>query len=185
MTVLVFRVAVFLGAYLVFLIQPLSAKQILPWFGGGPAVWSTALLFFQVALVAGYAYAHITRRLGTTRQAALHLGLLALALVTLSILPSADWKPPDGNAPASRVLTVLGAHVGFPYVLLAATAPLLQDWRSRLLPERSPYRLYALSNIGSLVALLSYAILVALARWVGTTRRHRRAAGLAMARYRR
>jgi len=159
-----FQVAIFLGAFLLFLIQPLIGKQILPWFGGGPSVWSTALLFFQVALVVGYAYAHAGRRLGPRRQAWAHMALLAAALLTLSVLPSASWKPPDPEAPASRVLTLLTAHVGFPFVLLAATAPLLQDWHARLFPDRPTYRLYALSNAGSLLALLSYPFVVE--RWL-------------------
>ena len=160
-----FQVAIFLGAFLLFLIQPLVAKRILPWFGGGPAVWSMALLFFQVALVGGYAYAHATRRLGGRRQVWTHLALLAAALATLSILPSDAWKPAGADSPASRVLTLLATHVGFPFVLLAATAPLLQDWHARLFPDRSPYRLYALSNAGSLLALASYPFVVE--PWLG------------------
>ncbi len=152
----VFHAAIFLSAFLLFLIQPLIAKRILPWFGGGPAVWSTTLLFFQLALVVGYAYAHATRRLGGRRQVWVHLTLVAAALATMSILPSDAWKPADAAAPASRVLTLLAAHIGFPFVLLAATAPLLQDWHARLFPDRSPYPLYALSNAGSLLALAAY-----------------------------
>ena len=153
-----FYVAVFLGAFLLFLVQPLMAKQILPWFGGGSVVWASCLLFFQVALVAGYAYAHVSRRLGVRRQVWLHLILLAVALVTLPITPAAAWKPIDGAAPVSRVLGVLTLTVGVPYVLLAATAPMLQDWFARRFPERSPYRLYVLSNIGSLLALGVYPL---------------------------
>lgn len=155
-----FQLAIFLGAFLLFLIQPLIAKRILPWFGGGPAVWSTTLLFFQLALVGGYAYAHLTRRLGARHQIALHVPLLIISAATLSILPAADWKPPDAASPASRVLTLLAAHVGVPFVLLAATAPLLQDWHARVFPRLSPYRLYALSNAGSLLALLTYPFVV-------------------------
>ena len=143
-----FHVAVFLGAFLLFLVQPLMAKQILPWFGGGSVVWASCLLFFQVALVGGYAYAHVSRRLGVRRQIWLHLILLIVALVTLPITPAAAWKPIDGTAPVARVLGVLTLTVGFPYVLLAATAPMLQDWFARRFPDRSPYRLYVLSNVG-------------------------------------
>src|SRR6188508_1079443 len=92
--------AIGLGAFLLFLVQPMAARFILPWFGGGPAVWSTCLLFFQTALLAGYAYAHLTRRLGLARQARLHLALLFLAALTLPIAPSAAWKPVDAGAPA-------------------------------------------------------------------------------------
>src|SRR5262245_29263273 len=94
-----FQVTVLLGAFLLFLVQPLFAKQILPWFGGAPAVWSTCMVFFQVALVAGYAYAHFTRKLGIRRQIALHLALLAATLLTLPISASASWKPPDADEP--------------------------------------------------------------------------------------
>ena len=143
-----------LGAFLLFLIQPLIAKQILPWFGGSATVWSACLMFFQVVLVAGYVYAHVTRRLGPARQAVVHLALIGLAaIVSLPIAASADWAPPDGAAPVGRVIGVLAAAVGFPAVLLAATAPLVQDWFARVEPTRSPYPLYVVSNIGSLAAL--------------------------------
>ena len=106
----------------------MAARFILPWFGGGPAVWSTCLLFFQVALLAGYAYAHLTRRLSLVRQTRLHLALLALAMLTLPIAPSAAWAAQETGAPAVRILLLLTATLGAPYIVLAATAPLLQDW---------------------------------------------------------
>src|SRR5262245_20848148 len=112
------------------------AKQILPWFGGGSIVWASCLLFFQVALVGGYAYAHVTRRLGVKRQTTLHLVLLALAVLTLPIVASAGLKPVDGSAPVGRVVRVLASTVGVPYLLLSATAPLLQDWFARVFPDR-------------------------------------------------
>ncbi len=150
-----------LGAFLLFLIQPLIAKQILPWFGGSATVWSACLMFFQVVLVAGYVYAHLTRRLGPARQAVVHLALIGLAaIVSLPIAASADWAPPDGAAPVGRVIGVLAAAVGFPAVLLAATAPLVQDWFARVEPTRSPYPLYVVSNIGSLAALVAYPAVV-------------------------
>jgi spermidine synthase len=157
---LAFQLAVFLGAFLLFLVQPLIGKQILPWFGGGSAVWSACLLFFQLALVVGYAYAHHLRRLAPGAQIKLHLLLLAAAAATLPIVASPDWKPPDGERLVPRVLTLLAATVGAPYVLLASTAPLLQDWYARLHPGRSPYWLYVLSNTGSLAALAVYPTLV-------------------------
>jgi hypothetical protein len=153
-----FYLTVFLSAFLLFLVQPLMAKQILPWFGGGSIVWAACLLFFQVALVGGYAYAHVTRRLGVRRQIWLHLALLALALLTLPILASARLKPVDGSEPVGRVIVVLASTVGVPYLLLSATAPMLQDWFARVFPDRSPYRLYVLSNIGSLGALAVYPL---------------------------
>jgi hypothetical protein len=149
-----------LGAFLLFLVQPIAARFILPWFGGGPAVWSTCLLFFQGALLAGYGYAHWTRQLGLVKQTRLHLVLLALAALTLPIAPSAAWSPVDPGAPALRILRLLTASVGAPYLMLAATAPLLQDWLARSGSSVTPYRLYALSNAGSLLALVAYPIAV-------------------------
>jgi hypothetical protein len=87
-----FQLTVTLGAFLLFLVQPMAARFLLPWFGGAPAVWSTCLLFFQAAVLAGYGYAHVTRRLGPRRQAQLHLALLVLAIATLPITPSTTWK---------------------------------------------------------------------------------------------
>jgi hypothetical protein len=159
-TALPFLLATFSGAFLLFLVQPLLGRAILPWFGGGSAVWSACLLFFQAALVVGYGYAHVTRRLGLRRQAVLHVCLLALALVLLPITPAPEWKPPDGEALVGRVALLLAATVGVPYVLLASTAPLVQDWFARVLAPRSPYWLYVLSNVGSLSALLLYPLVV-------------------------
>ncbi len=152
--------AVGLGAFLLFLVQPMAARFILPWFGGGPTVWSTCLLFFQTALLAGYSYAHFTRRLSLRRQAQLHVALLALAMLTLPIAPSVAWKPTDASAPAARILLLLAATLGAPYCILAATAPLMQDWFARGGSGGVPYRLYAWSNLGSLVALLAYPLVV-------------------------
>lgn len=152
--------AIGLGAFLLFLVQPMAARFILPWFGGGPTVWSACLLFFQVALLVGYGYAHLSRGLSVRRQAQIHLALLCLAALTLPIAPSADWKPADAEAPAARILLLLAATLGAPYVVLAATAPLLQDWFARGAPGTAPYRLYAWSNAGSLLALILYPLVV-------------------------
>lgn len=152
---------IFVGAFLLFLVQPIIGKTILPWFGGSPAVWTTCLLFFQLLLLGGYAYADRLAHWGPpSRQALIHCGLLLLALLTLPITPSAGWKPVDGSQPTVRILALLTVCVGLPYFLLSATSPLIQTWFARLHPERSPYRLYALSNIGSLGALLLYPVLV-------------------------
>jgi SAM-dependent methyltransferase len=149
--------SIFVSAFLLFLVQPLIGKFILPWFGGTPAVWSTCLVFFQLALLAGYAYAHGSIGGLTPRaQVAVHLALLAVALALLPIAPSAAWKPADPEHPAGRILLLLAVCLGMPYLALSATAPLVQAWFSRLHPGVSPYRLYALSNAGSLLALLSY-----------------------------
>lgn len=153
--------AIFTGAFLLFQVQPIISKTILPWFGGSPAVWTTCLVFFQLALLAGYAFADWLTRLPQPRhQAMIHLTLVVVALLTLPIVPGAFWKPPDGSHPTWRILLLLAAKVGLPYFLLASTSPAVQSWFARAYPGRSPYRLYALSNVGSLGALLSYPFLV-------------------------
>jgi len=156
-----FVVTIFAGAFLLFQVQPLIVHYILPWFGGGSAVWTTALLFFQVMLVGGYAYAHASVRwLPVRGQALLHAGLLAVAVALLPITPSAVWRPESVDAPALGILLLLSASVGLPYLLLASTSPLLQAWLAGMRPGPPPYRLYALSNVGSLLALVSYPFVV-------------------------
>ena len=158
---LAFSLTIFWGACLLFLVQPLIARFILPWFGGGPAVWTTCMLFFQVLLLGGYAYAHFSiSRLTPRRQVITHLSLLALAVVLLPITPGDHWKPTDGSHAAGHILLLLLACLGLPYLVLSATGPLLQAWFSKANPGVSPYRLYALSNIGSLLALLAYPFLL-------------------------
>ncbi|MCH7687998.1 MAG: hypothetical protein IH899_15190, partial [Planctomycetes bacterium] len=148
---------IFLSAFLLFQVQPLIAKFILPWFGGTPAVWTTCMLFFQMMLLVGYAYAHLTSTWLTPRmQAVLHSVLLAVSLLFLPIIPNPDWKPTDADWPAVRIILLLAVTVGIPYLLLSTTGPLLQKWFSRTHPGTSPYRLYSLSNVGSLLALVSY-----------------------------
>ena len=150
----------FLGAFLIFQIQPLMSGWILPWFGGGAAVWTACLLFFQTALFAGYAYAHVLDRyLPSWPRFLVHVGLMIAALSLLPIIPRDHWKPTDPTLPVGRILLLLGASIGAPYLLLSSTAPLVQSWYGRLYPGKSPYRLYALSNGGSLLALLSYPVL--------------------------
>src|SRR4051812_17300311 len=150
---------IFLSSFLLFLVQPIIAKQILPWFGGSAAVWTTCLVFFQSMLLAGYAYADWTTRLGARRQALLHVGLLAVSLVFLPILASTGWKPHGEEEPISRILLLLGATIGLPYFLLSTTTPLLQSWYWRRFQSRVPYRLFALSNFASLLALLGFPLL--------------------------
>jgi hypothetical protein len=153
---------IFLSAFLLFQVQPMMGRYVLPWFGGGPAVWSNCLLFFQVMLLAGYAYAHwLGSRASTRLQGSLHIALLAASLVFLPIAPRVDlWKPVSSADPSGRILLLLIATVGGPYFLLAATGPLLQRWFHMSEPARSPWRLYALSNLGSFAALLSYPFAV-------------------------
>ncbi len=151
---------IFLSAFLLFQVQPLISKVILPWFGGSPAVWTTCMLFFQVLLLGGYAYAHWLNGLSRPGwQVAVHLVLLVAAAATLPITPDAAWQPADGRFPTGRILLLLLVSVGLPYFVLSSTGPLIQAWYSRAYAGRSPYRLYALSNVGSLGALLSYPFL--------------------------
>ncbi len=158
---LVYAATIFLSAFLLFQIQPMLAKFILPWFGGSAAVWSAALLFFQLLLLGGYFYAHcLVRYLRPKTQVIVHAALLAISLLTLPIVPSPHWKPgTNAGDPSMRILLLLAATAGLPYILLAATSPLLQAWYSRTRPGAIPYRLFALSNFGSMLALLSYPVL--------------------------
>jgi hypothetical protein len=157
-----FPVAILLGAFLLFQIQPIVGRYVLPRFGGGPSVWTTCMLFFQLLLVVGYAYAHLIGMLRNTRtQVWLHSGALALSLLFLPIARDAgSWKMAEGDDPSTGILLLLAAKIGGPYVMLAATGPLAQRWFTLSYPERSPWRLYALSNAGSLTALLTYPFLV-------------------------
>jgi MFS family permease len=153
---------IFLGAFLLFLVQPVIARQILPWFGGAAAVWATCLVFFQSVLLFGYAYADwTTRYLAPRRQARLHVALLAASLLVLPIVPSSHWKPDgaQGAEPALLILGLLAATIGLPYFLLSATSPLVQAWFWQRFRHAVPYRLFALSNLASLLALLSYPVL--------------------------
>lgn len=154
-----YAATIFLSSFLLFLVQPIIAKQILPWFGGSAAVWTTCLVFFQSVLLAGYAYADWTTRLGARRQAMLHVALLAVSLLSLPILASSGWKPQGDEQPILRILLLLGATIGLPYFLLSTTTPLLQAWYWRRFRTVVPYRLFALSNLASLLALLGFPAL--------------------------
>jgi len=156
-----YALVIFISAFLIFLVQPLIAKQILPWFGGSAAVWATCLLFFQTALLAGYAYADaVTRWLSLKRQVMLHTALLTLAALTMPILVSEAWRPLGTEEPISRILLLLVATIGLPYFLLATTTPLVGAWYSRRFQAAAPYRLFALSNFASLLALLGFPFLI-------------------------
>ena len=146
-----------LGAFLLFLVQPVMGRYLLPWFGGGPSVWNTCMVFFQVALLAGYAYAHLSIQfLRPARQLKLHAVLLALCVLCLPAVPAAVWRPQESTSPATGILLMLLATVGLPYLLLSSTGPLMQAWFARQFPDRVPYRLYSLSNAASMAALLGY-----------------------------
>jgi spermidine synthase len=164
---LFFALSIFLSAFLLFQIQPMIGKFILPWFGGTPAVWSTAMLFFQVLLTGGYAYAYwLVKR---PRQGWIHITLLGMTVTLLTALglgwpspitPGADMRPAVTNFPVFDIFLLLTISVGLPYFVLAANGPLMQAWFSRIFPERSYARLYALSNVGSLLGLLAYPVLI-------------------------
>ena len=149
---------IFLSAYLLFQVQPLISKIILPWFGGSPAVWTTSMLFFQCVLFGGYAYSHAaTRFLSIQKQTVLQSVLLIVAAFTsLYLIPGESFKPTGAENPVWHILVLLVACVGLPYFCLATTGPLIQYWFIAAFPGRSPYRLYSLSNVGSFLALLSF-----------------------------
>ncbi len=153
-------VSIFAAAFLLFALEPLVAKRILPWFGGSSAVWSVCLVFYQVALLIGYSYAQIvTRYLRQRWQAAVHIALLVASLALLPIGPTARWKPGTHTDPAWLILLMLSATIGLPFAVLSATSPLLQDWIARS-GDAKPYRFFALSNFASLAALLAYPLFI-------------------------
>jgi len=166
----IFAISVFLSAFLLFQVQPMIGKFILPWFGGTPAVWSTAMLFFQVLLTGGYAYAYwLIGRVKNARQSVIHIGLSLLSIFVLVILaftwsspvtPPAALRPTDVASPVLDIFKLLLISVGLPYFVLAANGPLMQAWFSHIFPQGSYTRLYALSNLGSLLGLLAYPTLI-------------------------
>jgi hypothetical protein len=157
---LLYAVTIFLSAFLLFQVQPLIAKIILPWFGGSAAVWSAAMMFFQLSLLAGYGYAHFLGKAKAKTQMMVHGGLLLVSCFLLPILPSPTWKPDAVGDPTFRILMLLAATIGLPYFILSSTTPLLQVWYVRRTGNQVPYRLFALSNFGSMLALLSFPFLV-------------------------
>ncbi len=167
---LFYGAVIFLSAFLLFQVQLVIGKYILPRFGGGPSVWNTSLFFFQVLLLLGYGYAHwLSSRRQARVQSRLHIALLCTTLGVVSILwlkwgtpitPGATWKLEPGDNPVAKILELLSLTVALPFFLLSTTSPLLQNWFARSHGGKSPYRLYALSNAGSLLGLLSYPFLV-------------------------
>ena len=156
----VYGLTIFIGAFLLFQVQPVIGKYILPWFGGAPSVWTICMLFFQAVLLVGYAYAHqLPTRFKLRRQGLIHLGLALVALAFVPAIPSEVWKPSGAGNPSWRIIELLAATIGLPYLVLSATSPLLQHWFRQTNPQASPYRLYALSNVGSLLALATYPTL--------------------------
>ena len=162
---ILYAAVIFLSAFLLFEIQPIIAKSILPWFGGTAAVWTTCLLFFQFTLLLGYLYAHATTRyLSPKAQGRLHILLLLSSLPLLFVLPQDILKPTGTEEPTARILLLLCVKVGLPYFLISTTGPLLQAWIARPSADGTrrayPYKFYALSNFGSMLGLLSYPFLV-------------------------
>ena len=156
-----YAVTIFLGAFLLFQIQPLMGKFIIPWYGGLPSAWTGCLIFFQGGLLVGYLYAHLLVRYLAPRQSViLHSLLLAACLVLLPIAPGSQWKPAPGTHSMGQIFSLLGATVGLPYLLLASTGPMTQAWFHRSFPTGAPYRLFALSNLGSMLGLLSYPFVI-------------------------
>ena len=167
---LTYAITIFIGAFLLFQVEPLLARYILPWFGGTSAVWITCMLFFQLLLVAGYGYSHlIATRLPPRRQAIVHIAIVSACVLLMAMLaliwqspitPGPSWKPPNPEFPVARIFNLLLISIGLPFFVLSTTGPLLQVWFARSRKGASPYRLYALSNLGSLLALLSYPFVV-------------------------
>ncbi|MBL8236058.1 MAG: fused MFS/spermidine synthase [Bryobacterales bacterium] len=157
---ILFGLTIFVSAFLLFQVQPVISKAILPWFGGAAGVWNTCMLFFQAALLGGYTYAHWLQAQTARRQRQVHFALLGLSLLSLPILPSAGWKPLGNEDPIWRILGLLATTIGLPYFLLSTTSPLLQAWYVRATKTGVPWRLFALSNAASLAALLTYPVVV-------------------------
>lgn len=152
---------IFLSAFLLFQVQPMIARFILPWFGGTAAVWTTCMMFFQTLLLLGYLYAHLMRRFSSPRTTWLvHLGLLLLAAVTVSVVPGDSLRPSGNENLTLGIISVLSITIGLPFFALSSTGPLIQAWQSSSHRGQSPYRLYALSNLGSILALVTYPFLV-------------------------
>lgn len=158
---LLYAATIFLSAFLLFQVQPVIARMILPWFGGSAAVWTTCMLFFQVVLLLGYLYVYWSvRRFTAKTHANVHSVLLGLSVALLPITPGANWKPTGEGNPSIQILVLLAVCVGMQYFLLSTTSPLLQSWYSRTGKGALPYRLFALSNLGSLLALVTYPVAV-------------------------
>ena len=165
-----YAVCIFLSAFLLFQIQPVITKVLLPWFGGTPAVWSSAMLFFQLALTGGYAYSNwLIKNIKSRKQTIMHLILMGISVFLViylwiiwpsPITPDGSWKPVNITYPVLHIFFLLTISVGLPFFVLSTNSPLMQSWFSRKNPGHSPYWLYALSNIGSLLGLIAYPTLV-------------------------
>jgi hypothetical protein len=161
--IVIYTLTIFVSATLLFMVQPMFARMVLPLLGGSPAVWNTALVFYQTVLLLGYGYAHLsTRLLGVRRQAGLHMLLLVLPLLVLPLQIPAGWSPPTASSPIPWLLALLTAAVGLPFLVVSTSSPLIQKWFAATGHRSSadPYFLYAASNLGSMLALLSYPLVI-------------------------
>ena len=164
---ILYALTIFTSAFLLFLVQPIMAKQILPWFGGSAAVWTVCMVFFQFLLLFGYAYSDFTtRKMKPRNQLILHAALLIISLASLPLIPDVSWKPAGDEDPTYRILGLLAFTIGLPYFLLSTTGPLVQAWFARAHESGTVYRLFALSNFASLLALISYPF--AVEPWITT-----------------
>lgn len=156
-----YALTIFLSAFLLFQVQPMIGKMILPWFGGSASVWTTCMLFFQVLLLLGYAYSHFLMEYRSPRfQSYLHIALLLVSLCFLPLAANPNWRPTGNENPTARILILMFVSIGLPYFVLSTTGPLIQAWFVREKSNSIPYRLFALSNLGSLLALLIYPLVV-------------------------
>ena len=159
--ILAYAITIFLSAFLLFQVQPMMGKMILPWFGGAASVWTACMLFFQSLLLLGYLYTHwVMRLMSPLRQSFLHIALLLLCLFFLPISPSESLKPQGSEDPTWLILYLLGVTIGLPYMVLSTTGPLVQAWFAKERSDVVPYRLFALSNLGSMLALLAYPLVI-------------------------
>lgn len=156
-----YSITIFLSAFLLFQVQPMIARMILPWFGGTAGVWTTCLMFFQFVLLLGYSYAHLLRLFFSPRNAwVIHVFLLGAAALLAQVVPADHLQPAGDENLTVAILTVLVVTIGLPFFVLSSTGPLVQAWQSTSHSARSPYRLYALSNLGSMLALVTYPFLI-------------------------
>lgn len=168
---ILYAATILVSSFLLFLVQPIIAKQILPWFGGSAAVWTTCLVFFQLALLGGYAYSDLSSRLQKQwMQSTIHILLLLVSLAALPIVAATGWKPVGNEEPLWRILGMLFVTIGLPYFMLSTTAPLIQSWfaREHADPKTAErvYRFFALSNLGAILGLLAYPFVIEM--WVST-----------------
>lgn len=156
-----YGVTIFLSAFLLFQVQPIMGKLILPWFGGSASVWTTCMLFFQMLLLLGYGYSHVLAGMRSAKlQSAVHAALIVASLICLPLSANPAWRPTGEENPTLRILILLVTSIGLPYLVLSTTGPLVQSWFGREKSSGLPYRLFALSNLGALIALLGYPALV-------------------------